>query len=68
MEVYKQTLIAISTNHSEIIVLYEASPEYAWLRKVIDKIQTSCGMVVIESPPLSMKIMLLVLLRCKYDI
>jgi hypothetical protein len=46
----KQTLIATSTNHSKIIVLYKASRECAWLRKVIDHIHTSCGMGVVESP------------------
>jgi hypothetical protein len=46
----KQTLIATSTNHSEIIMLYEASRECAWLRRVIDHIQISCGMGAIESP------------------
>jgi hypothetical protein len=46
----KQTLIATSTNHSEIIALYEASHECAWLRRVIDHIQASCGIVALESP------------------
>jgi hypothetical protein len=41
----KQTLIATSTNHSEIITLYEASRECAWLCRVINHIRTSC-----ESP------------------
>jgi virulence-associated protein VapD len=45
----KQTLVAIFTNHSEIIALYEASRECAWLRRVIDHIQTSCGMSIVES-------------------
>jgi hypothetical protein len=35
----KQTLLATSTNHSEIIALYEASRECAWLRILIDHIQ-----------------------------
>jgi hypothetical protein len=34
----KQTLVATSVNHSEIIVLYEASRECAWLRRMIDHI------------------------------
>jgi hypothetical protein len=46
----KQTLIATSTNHSEIIALYEASQECVWLRRVIDHIQTLCGMGALESP------------------
>ena len=39
----KQTLIATSTNHSEIIALYEASRECVWLRRMINHIQQSCG-------------------------
>jgi hypothetical protein len=46
----KQTLIATSTNHSEIIELYEASRERAWLRKMIDHIQKLCGIGAIKSP------------------
>jgi hypothetical protein len=45
----KHTLIATSTNHIEIIALYKASQEYAWLHGVIDHIQTSCGMGALES-------------------
>jgi hypothetical protein len=37
-------------NHSEIIVLYEASRECAWLHRVIDHIHTSYGMGIVESP------------------
>ena len=46
----KQTLTATSTNHSEIIALYEASHECVWLRRVINHIQQSCGIGSIESP------------------
>jgi hypothetical protein len=46
----KQTLTATSTNHSEIIALYEASREYIWLRRMINHIQQSCGISAIESP------------------
>jgi hypothetical protein len=46
----KQTLIATSTNHSEIIALYEASRECGWLRRVINHIETSCGIGALESP------------------
>jgi hypothetical protein len=35
----KQTLVATSTNHSEIIILYEASCECVWLRRMINHIQ-----------------------------
>jgi hypothetical protein len=34
----KQTLVSTSTNHSEIIALYEASRECVWLRRMIDHI------------------------------
>jgi hypothetical protein len=40
----------MSTNHSEIIALYETSWEYAWLCKMIDHIQISYGIGVIGSP------------------
>jgi hypothetical protein len=35
----KQTLVATSTNRSEIIALYEASRECAWLRILISPIE-----------------------------
>jgi hypothetical protein len=40
----------MSMNHSEIITLYEASCECAWMRRVINHIQTSCGIAALESP------------------
>jgi hypothetical protein len=40
----------VSTNHSEIIVLYETSHELAWLHKMIDHIHIPCGMDAIGSP------------------
>jgi hypothetical protein len=40
----------MSTNHSEIIALYEATRECAWLRRVINHIQVSCGIELIGSP------------------
>jgi hypothetical protein len=46
----KQTLIAMSTNHSEIITLYEASRECAWLRRVINDIETPYGIGALEAP------------------
>jgi hypothetical protein len=46
----KLTLIAISTNHSEIIALYEALRECVWLRIVINHIETLCGIGALESP------------------
>jgi hypothetical protein len=44
----KQTLIATSTNHSKIIILYEAS--CAWLHRVTNHIETSCDIGALESP------------------
>jgi hypothetical protein len=46
----KQTLTTTSTNHSEIIALYEASQECVWLRRMINHTQQSCGIFSIESP------------------
>jgi hypothetical protein len=46
----KQTFIGMSTNHSEIIALYEAAHGWAWLRRVINHIQVSCGIEPIGSP------------------
>jgi hypothetical protein len=46
----KQTLVATSTNHSKIIALYEAARECAWLRRVINHVQSSCGIEPIGSP------------------
>ena len=42
--------MATSTNHSEIIALYEASRECVWLRRMINHIQQSCGIGAIASP------------------
>jgi hypothetical protein len=46
----KQTLIGTSTNHSEIITLYEATCECAWLYRVINHIQVPCDIKLIGSP------------------
>jgi hypothetical protein len=46
----KQTLIATSINHSEIIALYEPSRECVWLCRVINHIETSYGIGALESP------------------
>jgi predicted lipoprotein len=45
----KHTLVATSTNHSEIIALYETLRECVWLRRMMDHIQVSCGIGAIES-------------------
>ena len=46
----EQTLVTTSTNHSQIVALYEASRECVWLRRMINHIQESCGIGVIDSP------------------
>ena len=46
----KQTLVTTSTDHSEIIALYEASRECLWLCRVINHIQQPCGIDGIDSP------------------
>ena len=40
----KQTMVATSLNHSEIIAIHEASHECIWLRSMIHHIQESCGL------------------------
>jgi hypothetical protein len=50
MKSSKQILTATSTNHSEIIALYEASHECVWLHRMINHIQQSCSIGSIESP------------------
>ncbi|KAI3693370.1 hypothetical protein L6452_33205 [Arctium lappa] len=39
----KQTLVATSSNHAEVIALHEASRECVWLRSMTQLILTSCG-------------------------
>jgi hypothetical protein len=46
----KQTLVSASTNHSEIIALYEASRECVWLRRMINHIMQTCGICAIDTP------------------
>ena len=46
----KQTLVTTSTNHSEIIALYEAARECVWIRRMISHIQKSCGLNTMDTP------------------
>ena len=46
----KQTLVTTSTNHSDIIALYEAARECVWLRRMISHIQKSCGLNTMDTP------------------
>ncbi|KAL6219983.1 hypothetical protein ACLB2K_007741 [Fragaria x ananassa] len=40
----KQTLVATSSNHAEIIALHEAVREYVWLRSIIKHIRGTSGL------------------------
>nr|GEX41815.1 retrovirus-related Pol polyprotein from transposon TNT 1-94 [Tanacetum cinerariifolium] len=40
----KQTLVATSSNHAEVIALHEASREYVWLSSMTQLIMTSYGL------------------------
>jgi hypothetical protein len=42
--------VIISTNHSEIVVLFEASRECVWLPRMVNHILTTCGIGSIELP------------------
>jgi hypothetical protein len=44
----KQTLVATSSNHSEIIAIHEASRECIWLRSIIQHIREKCGLSTIK--------------------
>jgi len=46
----KQSLVTTSTNHSEIIALYEASRECYWLRSLINHIMESTGHTMLLKP------------------
>jgi hypothetical protein len=46
----KQTLVATSSNHSEIIALHEASREAIWLRSLINSIIIAAGYDPIVDP------------------
>jgi hypothetical protein len=41
---------SISSNHTEIIVLSEASRECIWLRRIMDYINVQCGLPVLTKP------------------
>ncbi|XP_074290139.1 secreted RxLR effector protein 161-like [Silene latifolia] len=40
----KQTLVATSSNHAEILAIHEASRECIWLKSVIQHIREDCGL------------------------
>ena len=47
----KQTMVAISSNNSEILAMYEASRECVWLRSMIQHVRESCGLSSIKNNP-----------------
>ncbi|KAJ9547243.1 LOW QUALITY PROTEIN: hypothetical protein OSB04_019786 [Centaurea solstitialis] len=47
----KQTMVATSSNHVEILAIHEASRECVWLRNVIQHIRGSCGIISDKEPP-----------------
>ena len=47
----KQTLVATSSNHAEILALYEASRECIWLRSLIQHVHSSCQLSSIVGIP-----------------
>ncbi|XP_047335756.1 secreted RxLR effector protein 161-like [Impatiens glandulifera] len=47
----KQSITATSSNHSEIIAIYETSRECVWLRSIIHYIRESCGLSVNKNSP-----------------
>jgi len=46
----KQTHIATSSNHAEVIALHKASRECVWPRSVTQHIQTTCGLPINRDP------------------
>lgn len=47
----KQTLVATSSNHSEILALHEASRECIWLRNMTQHILETCGLSSNKNTP-----------------
>ncbi|KAL0433727.1 UNVERIFIED_CONTAM: Retrovirus-related Pol polyprotein from transposon TNT 1-94 [Sesamum latifolium] len=47
----KQTLVATSSNHAELIALYEAGRECVWLRSLTHYVHELCGLESIEKSP-----------------
>ena len=47
----KQTLVATSSNHSELISLYETGRECVWLRSVIAHIRNACNLDPVTNTP-----------------
>ncbi|KAL1199181.1 Retrovirus-related Pol polyprotein from transposon TNT 1-94 [Cardamine amara subsp. amara] len=47
----KQTLVATSSNHAEILAIHEASRECVWLRSMTQHIKENCGMAEGKEEP-----------------
>ena len=47
----KQTIVATSSNHTEIIVIHEVSRECVWLRSMSQHILQLCGLSVQTKTP-----------------
>ena len=47
----KQTMVATSSNHAEIIAIHEASRECVWLRSITQHIQETCGLALERDIP-----------------
>jgi protoporphyrinogen oxidase len=47
----KQTLTATSSNHTELIALYDTGRECVWLRSIIQHIQEECGLESVRENP-----------------
>ena len=47
----KQTMVATSSNNSEILAMHEASRECVWLRSMIQHNRESCGLSSIKNNP-----------------
>ena len=62
---FKQTMVATSSNHSEIIAIHEASRECICLRSMIHHIQESCGPLSKTSQQYYLKTMLHALHKSK---
>jgi len=43
-------MMATSTNHSEIIALFEEAKECTWLRRITQHVQNACGINTVNSP------------------
>ena len=46
----KQSFVATSSNHAEILALHEATRECVWLRSIINHIRKGCGYSAIDEP------------------